>query len=724
MLTSGSALRARAAATAVVALLAGQAVGQVDRVALWSTPDSGVWSDAMRWEVDGSTGTGEIPQNDEQTWFARIALPAKEAYTVGLDIDVNVSLFELSTSSATLSMGGNNLTVADSAQIHRGTVVGTGGTLTIGEASAISNATFDGVNIDATGTVTFAGGTEVANGVVRALGPQIARSRGAGGGRVFFSATAPGGDGSDTIDICNTCVDSQVGGSLGFGGGGSLNLEQGSEIINADGSTFDIAATSGASITSSDSTGTVTNNGTIIRADSGRGASGGVFINNVFFTNNGTVEVVNGGLSIDAIDLAADGVLRGGKYVVGNSGNLSIVNSRNEVFTLAFLEADVTLRGEGSTFFELQSLARIGTEGRLRIEDGRGFQTIDGLMVDGELSIGQGSALDASSGGLGNIVFVNNQEAFVLRGGRFVVEGELFTGAEPLLVDVIDADVTLIGEQSLFSAIENASAVGSAGRFAIEGGRDFGAEFFRVVDGGTLRVGEGSVFDAQVISNFSEGVFDAGTFDVAGTLVANNAVVEQIHNTTILDGVASRIVDRQGNDAFDGLERIGFTGTLVLRNGRTIEGLENVIVEGTLIVEPGEAGGRAEAAASQFVAENILFTDTSRVDLLISGAEPGSFGAIFASGLMSLGEGPDGGPELAIRFDPIYLAQLGDSFELLRAGELRGAFTGLVVDGLSDGLSIELTYTNEALYATVVPAPASFAGLLALGGIASVRRRR
>ncbi len=654
----------------VVACLAGSAVGQDD--AFWTGAD-GSWSTASSWSL------GVVPNNNGDQTFNASLLSLKNPYTVTLDIDVEIESFTLNGPGVALSLDIDRvLTVNRDATIANGDVFGSGGKGT------------EGINV--AGTLTLSDANLMGAGELRASG-----------GVNLFSAS--------NIEICDTCVTG--GGSSTLVGSGGISLNQGGQFSNQEGGTFTIVADANRSV-SGDGTGTFENRGTLSSVASSRGVTGITDFDNVNFLNTGTLNVFSGQVNLNtANNLAPDGILSDGTWNLFDGAVLSFGDS---VFDT--LAAEVNISGPDATFFGISLLNRIEAEGKLGIFNGQDFVAGTGPAFSnaGEIEVGAGSTFDAANNPLGNL------DGDGLFGGTFVIEGTFFTGADQ--IRLLSSDLTLRGAESVFSGISALERVGSSGRIAIEGGRDFDTVGdFSVSDGGVVRIGLGSTFNitGELTNNGSSGLFDAAAFEVQGTLVATNLNIVEISNELILDGLESRLLDGNGNDAIAGLRRIREDGVLRLRNGRSLSNLDGLIVDGVLSIEgapPAFGGSRGVPLGTVRVDGETRFGASSVLEIGINGTEESMYGQLL-SGSVEVAEGAT----LSLVVDPAAAIGLGDEFVLVQTNEMAGEFTTVIGLDLGDGLSFEVIQDGSGVFARVVPAPGVGMVLMALG-LGAARRRR
>jgi hypothetical protein len=196
-------------------------------------------------------------------------------------------------------------------------------------------------------------------------------------------------------------------------------------------------------------------------------------------------------------------------------------------------------------------------------------QTLGGELVRGRWTI------DAPVGGLARVVFPTRDA-----------------------VSSINTRVTLLGEGSVFSAIDGVSLVGGQGRFEIGESRGFTTQGPLTVLG-ELVVGQTGFFDAQNgLNNITGGILSNGTYSVAGTLLAPSfASVFALSQCTV------RLIGP--NSAFpviDSLQVIGSGATFSVESGRFFA------TQAGLQVAPG---GRLRIADGSGVLVNLTLINAS-----------------------------------------------------------------------------------------------------------------
>lgn len=708
--------RGAALCAGVIAALCGHATAQVDRI--WADAVSGNFTDGGRWSPAGT------PQPDDN-----VTIDAEgDAYTVTLDATSTVHNFLLGWSDATFNLGINSLGVSAELRLTAGTFGGvsnTAGSTLVGSAVGANSTMRDFNLFGSQGDVTLTDMTLINiasfsvgdNGTLTLEGNNLIQN--------VPSLMATGGGmlrGGGTTTICDSCVD--FGGTskaVGMDGDGTnIAMEGNSELNVGEGVTFTISSPGANFITGDPKSGSssFTNEGTIVQ-DSltgrhGRGAFGTI-VSGLTFINKGTVDAMSGPITFESdTGVVNDAILQGGTWIVRELGEIS--TGGQQVTTLGN-GSRVSLRGANSVWHDLDALRTIDQGSRLGISEGRNFSQFGSVFTNfGELSIGQGSMFNINEFGLSNL---SNS---VLTGGTYEVAGKLMLPSEDA-VQFLEANVRLIGPDSEFQAINPLEAVGSQGSFGVEQGRVFQtADDFRVFQGGKVFVGQGSMLDVNgQLVNFSNGVFDEGFFEVAGTLRAPGITIQTISNELILDGVGSQFIDENGADALAVLNYIAPDGILRLRNGRTLDNLEQLVVDGILEIDPG-SGESAGGAQLSTVADFVL-NPGSQLTMVMRGTGPGEGPMIEVGGDALLGGGSSMGGVLDLVVGTPYTPKLGDEFLLIRAASVLGDFEGMQGLDLGNGLAFEVIMTSTTVSVRVVPTPGALS-VLAIGGVMATRRRR
>lgn len=654
-------------AIGTIVAAAGMAHAQQD--IFWDNANGGVWSNAANWSPS------IVPNNNGENLFNATLDLQQNPYMVMLDIDVTLQNFSLLWGGATLNLMDRQFTVNQDLSI-------VSGTLTRGASSSAQTVVTGRLALN--GAALMNAGNIVSNGSLEV-------------------------GGNDQVDICNTGVDHRGTGGISWSGSGSINIDQGGSLTNGINSTFSVTGVASKAIIG-DGTGRVDNRGTLINEGDSRGIPSILEINGVEFFNTGTLTVQAGGIALNTInDLTDKGVLTDGTWNVLNSTFLSFGD-----WTVDRLATKVNIDGEGAQFFGFEGVSQITDEGSLNISGGKNFQTITQFRNDGILAVGAESTFDTSEFGLGN--FDGNG----LYGGEYIIEGDFFTGNR--IVERLQADVTLVGAESVFEGIDFLKEIGGAGRLALEQGRvldTFGD--FTVEDGGRVKVGLGSTLNVTGLlnNNDANGLFDAAAFEVQGTLIATNLNIVEISNELILDGVGSELRDGAGNDAIAGLNRIREDGILRLRDGRSLVGIDNLIVDGILSIEGSGGIGRGDSAGTVQVDGSIVFMPNSMLEIVINGSSEDAYGKVLAGDARI-----EGVATLSLVVNAGAGLQFGDELILLKPGtEMIGTFASIEGLDIGGGLSFEVYQGSDGIIARVVPVPGVTA-LLGFAGLLASRRRR
>lgn len=721
-------------------LFAGTAHAQDEAIqAIWEEPLGGAWSDAGRWSTPVS------PNNTEsETYDAFITVGGEEPYTIDLDIDVTLRDFAVTT-NARLRIAGTslrvdrNLTLAGGAEIsgdgESSAALSASGNVIISDSTV---ARLDALDFDGDAVISGTSLTDIAmfrtgeDRVTALANVFIDRTNVESRGDLLITGGGLLREGATSLTLCDTCVD-HGDGVIRWNANTSVSLMGNSDLNIMAGGSLDASDDSGGSIMGEGNglqnftnEGTV-NVGTVASKKNKDGRVADVSITGLNFNNLGEVRVNSGQLSVDGLQNLVEGDLVGGTYTVLDTGSLNLVGE-----SIFRLDARVNLVGVESTFAALDGIFEIGTQGTLSLQGGRDFNTIEGLTNDGTVEIGAGSVLDVTSAGLFNIVEGE------LVGGTYVVEGGIRN-----LVDFgefidgqifeLSSDVTLIGEESVFDGLTTLQRVGSAGQFKLEGGRTFETEgSLDVAEGAFIRIGAASTLQVNgFLGNFNEGLFDAASFEIAGTLIAQNAAIEEISNELILDGTESIILDLQGNDALEQIRRINADGILRLRNGRRLQTVGNLEVAGILSVDPGPGFPpftKAIDGAQLEVAADLIVGEDATIALSLLGTEPDSFGDIFVGDQLLFGDDGVAGT-LQLVIGPEFDAAFGTEILLIEAGSVEGVFESVEIItiaasplGVSDPFEFQIFYTATGVGARVIPTPGALA--FALPGLLLAARRR
>ncbi len=699
---------------AVIGALAGSVHGQTDF--FWASPVDDVWSNSGAWSPAGGPGPGDNAIFD---------VTGKTEYTCTLDITAATVLnFTLSASVATFNVNDLGFGITADLSLSNGTMRGNSsasGALFVAGNATMTNATVRDMNQlavlgDAVATgMTFQNIEQWDVGSNGSLTLSDSQLIGVGELNNQGDLELDTGGGALTA-IDDTCVGN--GKNMSWNGAGEIALSNGGMIMNGSGGNFAVRDGGGTMTGDGKSPAGFTNDGTVSQEPTGRYPGRGSLTTtfaDLDFVNNGEVRVAFGEMLFTAsTGVTDDNIITRGMWHVRGGSTLSFENQQVDAIRNG---AQVEIFGEFSTFNGIEFLDEVGQGSAFTIGAGYDFVTNEAFTNDGLLRVGFDSLFAIQEFGLTNL------QNGVLIGGAYEVEGQLQLLAGDQ-VQFLEADVSLIGADSVFAAIDQLETVGSQGSFALEDGRFFQTmDDFNVVDGGRVRVGQNAFLQVNgQLVNFQNGIFEDAFFEIEGTLQAPNLVINEISNELILDGVSSMFIDGQGNDALAALQRIQQDGILRLRGGRTLLNLSSLIVDGILEIDP--VGGRFRSGGDQVpqmsTAGDFEVSNTGELIMVLGGTEPGTFASIRAEGDALLA----GESMLRLVIDGTFDPKVGDEFLLISTGgNVFGEFGQFQIDGLGTGLDVELTYLSNAVLATVTPTPGGV-GVLALGGLVAARRRR
>lgn len=657
-------------ATAIVGALvalSGMAQGQqsvggdpIDSV--WAFGISGLWSNDLAWDPVGS------PNNfpPQKLFFNATIDRRSKNYQVLLDLDVELQNLTVNSPEATLNLGFSNLRVNENFSLLSGT-------LTRPPAKKDIEMVVDGV-------------LQLSDGALMGAGTITSN------GSIIFGLGAGGEGQNRNVDICNTGVDHRGSGSIRMDGGTDIQFNEGGSLDNNSDATISIGETGPVNI-EGDGTGSINNDGDLVNVGGttrGGGKLDVTSISGVSFFNNGTVTVIGSELRLaTSNDLTDKGALVNGVWNV-NFGNLNFVET-----SILQLGTEVNIFGPESQFNSIDVLLEILSEGKFQIGQGKDFIVSNFLYNGGEIKVGRASTFDATPG-------LDNLKGNSLLGGKFVIEGSFLSGAEGSAsgIEFLGSDVTLDGPDSIFTGIEAINQIGNGGRFALENGRTFETiSDLGVNDGGIVRVGAGSslTVNGDLNNNDPGGLFSDGIFDIEGTFAADNLNIIEISNEIILDGPNSMLLNGLGEDALSALERITETGILRLRNGRTIENIDDLVVDGLLCIDGNPVVNRG-ALPGSVLTTTATFGPTSTLDFIVNGPQPDNHGKLFVDTQLDV----TAGAQIRVMMGENAELAVGDEVTLVTAGLMTGTFA--VIEGADpDGdLGFEITQDSQGVTARVI----------------------
>lgn len=645
-----------AAIVGALVALSGTAHGRGEGVinSSWAAGVSGFWSNAAAWNPFG------VPNNfPPQFLFYNASIQFEEAspFSVLLDLDVEIENFTLDSSEATMNLGFSTMQVNSDFSLLSGLV-----TRTPGKEPPPETAVH--------GVLRLSDGTLMNAGNIVSYGS------------IIFGTVVGREGATNRIDICNTGVDHRGGGAIRLDAGTDVSLNQGGSLGNDSDGTISIGETGPVRI-DGDGTGTLTNEGTLLNTGVTSRSPGGLPLTDVSgikFYNNGTVTVIASELRLETTNpLAGKGALVDGVWNIDGAGNLNFVET-----SIYALQAEVNIFGSDSQFNAINTLQDIISGGKFQIANGKDFVVSEFLYNGGEIKVGSNSTFDSGYG-------LDNLKGNALFGGKFVIAGTFLSGAEGGIVGIefLGSDLTLDGPDSVFTGIEALNQIGSGGRFALENGRSFGTlGNLNVSDGGMVRVGAGSTLtvNGDLNNNDPGGLFSDGVFDIEGAFIANNLNIVEISNEIILDGPTSVLLNGLGQDALSALNRITETGILRLRNGRSIENIDDLIVDGILDIDG--SGGTLRSALAGLVQVNngVEFSSASGLEFVINGTSADEHGKLIAATV-------DVHPGATIRFSagPGASLVVGEELQFVSTPSMTGVFAVVESVDLGNGFGLEVS---------------------------------
>lgn len=719
--------------------IASGARAQVD--AFWQNPLGGNWAVGANWSTNP-----DFPNNNGTKYNAFIQLVGP-AYTVALDQDITIDDFTMDSPDATLDLTTFKLTMDFNFTQMAGTILlGSGGEKVLVKGDLLLEASLGDI------TLMGAGAAVTAEGGMTLDGPASAG-----------------------IIICDIDVDFK-GGAGKWTGGVVISGGEGASFNVGDGSTFTIENDQSFIDLGMGAAASFNNAGTVVKD----GGTGTTTFQGVAFSNTGTLRISTGTLSTDGVDVNGNAnTLSGGIWEVLAGSSLDLVGQ-----TILKNAAIVRLSDAGSTFAALDSMTENLATGELYFENGRDFTTAGDFTNDGRLDVGAATAFTVAPGSsLTNYNGISKK----LTGGLFDLEGTLkFDNAG---ISILAGEIILDGAGAAVQtgtggdALAALATITAGGTFTITGGRNFttGGDF-AVVQTGLLRIDAGSLFRVApgfALQNLVTGDFDDAKFDLQGLLQVDGASIKNIGTDLTLDGAGSGIIDENGNDALASLELIKPQGKLTLANGRDLNVLSTLVVQGELnfstgpgdddsiltiemgdlVQEKGEArltNGRIVVESGVYLQKGGSLTGEGVLEAMLvahARVEPGDdAGSLAIAGPMEIGEdarlvieifgpGPDAHDVLMVdahaSFDELgdelsgdlrivrptgFVPAVGQFFDVMFWDTRIGEFA--TYHGMSLGASHFVPiYLPDRLRLQVVPAPSALA-LAGFAAVAGLRRRR
>ncbi|MDX2146980.1 MAG: hypothetical protein SFZ23_05610 [Planctomycetota bacterium] len=613
------------AISAGLALSLGQ-LAQAQTTATWASPVSGSWGTAGNWNPP------VVPNNNGPNTFNAVIAATGSPYTVTLNLPVTVSNFSLTSPDATLDLTTFRLNVLGATTIANSVARGLTPTAALETQGLLTlrGGTLLGIrNVNARGGVRFEDGfvandvcdSDIRHGgvgswtgtqnILFADGSNFTILRGStfnitsaaslqrenmGGplpvfrnegtvtknssGETFFDGgrfenvgTISVQQGTLRTNGVTLTAGVLTGEAYNVGAGATLNLEGVSVLTNAATVRLQGAGATFAALSTLEVNGAVGATASLGRLEL---SSGATFTTQGNFQNLGGITIEDGASFAvapgSAFTSVAGGTLTEGQLVVGGvfeADNLEITSIAGDV---ALTTGVAQLRNRTTGQSALEDLASVGAGGRFALENATSFSTTGGFLNQGTLEVDAGGTFRVAPGSvLGNVAGGSLDQ------GVFVIGGTL-QADNAIAITSIGAEVTLDGAASDIvdgagvSALTGLQEIEADGALALAGGRSFTTTGdFVVQNTGELGVGAGSLFRVAPgfnLANFAAGEFTFGTFNVQGTVQADNLQIQVIRNATItLDSLTANFLDGNGDDAFASLTTIDTQGRLFLRNG-------------------------------------------------------------------------------------------------------------------------------------------------------------
>lgn len=701
----------------------------------WVAPVSDVWTADARWS------NGTFPDNNgPNTFNANISVNGA-AYTVTLDRNItltglNVDSIDGRLDLTSFTMTTQNLTIADSL-VRASNAAGT---------------------IDISTTATLRGGTvqQVRNFISR--------------------GTLRIEDGGVDNDICDSDIRHR--GNQGFWTGTrDLVIMDGSSFTIESGGRFEFQ--NAARIRREVAGGQVPvlrNEGTLVKSSAGVS-----FVEGARFQNTGSLTVSAGTLRSDTFDVPGN-TLGAATYVISGGASLQL-----DGVTINTNSANVTLRDAGSTFAALANATTNSTTGRLSFQNGANFTTGGNFKNDGNLAVGAATIFAVPAGS----TFLNVLPGFIgstLVDGIFEVEGEIRADNLAGLAN-INTTITFNGTAATLAdsagndQLPGVRTLGALADVTLTGGRDITTTGdFTVDNGGSFTVDDNSDFRVApgfALTNFNNGDFTSGTFNVRGIVQADNLTVDTVRATSITLDNTGRFLDGDGNDSFASLADVQSNGRFTLANGRSLSLLQSLTLTGTaatvtvgngaalctltipqdLTVNAGTTlaldNGQINVAGTltlngslrgnglingNIVADGVLSPGrspgtlnitgdlalTTRGTLLfeLGGTAPGLFDRVFLDGILTHDDDDDIAGKLSLEVLAGYIPQDGDTFILITFLERSGQFQFFENLRFGGGEFVVIEAPNSiSVRYVAIPAPGAMVAL-GFAALIAARRRR
>ncbi len=340
----------------------------------------------------------------------------------------------------------------------------------------------------------------------------------------------------------------------------------------------------------------------------------------------------------------------------------------------------------------LSNLGTIRSEGNLLIEPsdaGNGRGGTGGTSVD---------VTEIDHRGPGNIDWMGGP-VNMLRGGS------LTNGAASTLTVSVETDKEMTGDGTGTVQNDGVMMHGSANRGQAALTTLTGVSF---INNGSVVVGAGSLVLDPVNSLAPQGVLSAGSWTVRNTSTLRFGQATPLIRTIAADltlvGNNAKFLDSTGQNAVQRVNRIAAGGQLKLRQGRTLSVLNDLTVESLLSVEG--APPQAVRSSDRVVIPDgttdvdgvVTFKEESTLELIFNGNQPDFYGQVLARTAVV-----ESGATLRLTVNPGIVLNVGDTFELVRAGVFQGAFTNLIGLDLGDGRFFQVIQNHGGVTAYITP---------------------
>jgi fibronectin-binding autotransporter adhesin len=314
--------------------------------------------------------------------------------------------------------------------------------------------------------------------------------------------------------------------------------------------------------------GTFTNNGNI-QLNGGGGA------NTYMFVNGNTTLQGNGKGLLNLNNTVSGG---GNTYLYANNGATTLTNTNNTIEGAGII-------GNGTAF------TIINNSGGTILANLSG-QT---LLLNGSAPVTNNGTLNAAAGSTleltSSLTNFTNTANGTLTGGTYNATGTIQFGSSGTTIQTDNAKIILngataqlinLGGQNLLTPL---SSIGAASSFSLQGGANFTtAGNLTLNSTGTLTVGSGSTFNVNGnLTDISGTTISGGTYNVTGTLKANNASGITVDSAKItLTGSAAKFQNQSGVNALTGLTTISSGDSFTINSGANFTTAGNFTNNGTL----------------------------------------------------------------------------------------------------------------------------------------------